>query len=80
MVSVKLTGQQRRFTSHEEIHVPLTRAGNVAALLDFLKKNYPELPLPVDSCMAIVNDQACPMDSELKKNDSVSFMPLFGGG
>jgi molybdopterin converting factor small subunit len=79
-VEVKLLGPQRAQARKDRIEVPLAPDWQVADLFLYLKSQYPELAFPETAMVVTVNDIVARMDHLLESNDTITFLPLFGGG
>jgi molybdopterin converting factor small subunit len=80
VVSVNFFGLQRKLTRTDTIQVPLSNKTRVGDILDYVKENYPDLPLSEDTVLITVNNHVSSLDRDLHANDQISFIPHIGGG
>ncbi len=80
VVSVKFLGMQRIVTNADSIDMPITGNTRVNDALEYVRQQYPDLPLDEEMVLATVNLQVASLDRILKGNDTVSFLPIIGGG
>ncbi len=79
-VSVKFLGMQRTVTKKDSINIPITGEMTVKDTLECVKKLYPELNLDENLVFVTVNQEKASLDSLLRADDSVSFLPHISGG
>ena len=79
-VSIKFLGIQRIVTNMDSIDMPITKNTRVSDALQYVRKQYPSLPLEEGMVLATVNLEAVPLDKTLRDNDTISFLPLIAGG
>jgi len=79
-VSITFFGWQRKVTHVESVDMPINEATTVADALEYVRQQFPDLPLEPRTVVAMVNQQLASPDRELKSDDIVSFMPYIGGG
>jgi len=48
--------------------------------LEYVRSRYPELPLDLEAIIITVNHEQASLDTVLKPDDTVSFLPSIGGG
>ncbi len=80
VVSIDFCGMQRSLVQVDSISVPIQPQTRVDDILEYIKNQYPVLPLDKNMIMATVNQKAVPLDKVLRANDKVSFLPHIGGG
>jgi molybdopterin converting factor small subunit len=80
VVSVKFLGMQRIVTNTDSIDIPITGNTKVHDALEYVRQQYPSLPLDEGMVTATVNLQVASLDRILRDNDTVSFLPIIGGG
>jgi molybdopterin converting factor small subunit len=80
VVSVNFFGLQRKLTRTHTIQVPLSNKTRVGDILDYVRENYPDLPLSEDTVLITVNNHISSIDRDLRANDQISFIPHIGGG
>jgi len=71
---------QRAVTKTDSIDMPITEKTRVADALEYVRHRYPELPLDQETVLTTVNQEQASLDTMLKPNDIVSFLPSIGGG
>ncbi|MBA7584155.1 hypothetical protein ES708_26108 [subsurface metagenome] len=49
-------------------------------MLEYVRKNYPQLKLDEDTVIITVNQKIAPRDQILKADDTISFLPFISGG
>jgi molybdopterin converting factor small subunit len=80
VISIKFFGMQRAVTKTDSIDMPVTEKARVADALEYVRHRYPELPLDQETVLITVNQEQASLDTMLKPNDTVSFLPSIGGG
>ena len=80
VVSVKFLGMQRIVTNTDSIDMPITGNTKVNDALEYVRQQYPGLPLDEGMILVIVNLKIASPDRILRDNDTVSFLPIIGGG
>jgi len=80
IVSIKFLGMQRTVTKTDSIDMPITEKARVTDVLEYVRHRYPELPLDEETVLITVNQEQAYLDTMLKPNDTVSFLPSIGGG
>ena len=80
VISIDFCGMQRSHTKTRSIDIKLSSPSKVTDVLEYIKRQYPQLPLDEHSVMATVNQEVTTFDRELKANDKVAFFPHIGGG
>ena len=80
IVSIKFFGMQRTVTKTDSIDMPIAEKTKVTDALEYVRQRYPELPLDEESVLITVNQEQASLDTMLKPNDTVSFLPSIGGG
>jgi molybdopterin converting factor small subunit len=80
-VSIEFLGMQRMVTNIESINMPITAGKTkVNDALDYVRQQYPALHLDEVRILIAVNLEMASLDRILKDNDTVSFLPIIGGG
>jgi len=79
-VSIKFLGMQRIVTNTDSIDMPITENTRVSDALQYVRQQYPSLPLEEGMVLVTVNLEAAPLDRTLRDNDTISFLPLIAGG
>jgi molybdopterin converting factor small subunit len=80
LISIKFFGTQRALTKTDGVDMPITDTARVTDALEYLRSRYPELPLDLDAVLITVNNEQVSLDTVLKPDDIVSFLPSIGGG
>ncbi len=80
VVSIKFFGMQRALTKTDGIDMPITETARVTDVLEYVRSRYPELPLDQETVLITVNHEQASLDTLLKPNDTVSFLPFISGG
>ena len=80
VVSINFLGIQRAVTRTRGIDMPINGDTTASAALDYVRQQYPELPLAEDRVLITVNHEMASPDRLLEPNDAVSFVPHIGGG
>ena len=80
VISIKFFGMQRAVTKTDSIDMPITEKARVTDVLEYVRHRYPELPLDEETVLITVNQEQAYLDTMLKPNDTVSFLPSIGGG
>ena len=80
LVSIQFFGMQRNITKTDSIHMPITGKTSVTDALEYVRQRYPELPLANDTVLVTVNQEMASLDTVLRANDTVLFLPFISGG
>ena len=80
MVSIKFLGMQRTVTNTDNINMPITDKTNVNDALEYVRQQYPDLPLEEGMVIVTVNLEIATLDRILRDKDTISFLPLIAGG
>jgi len=80
MVSIEFLGMQRIITKVRSIDMPIADKTRVHDTLEYLRQQYPDLPLDGGMFLITVNQEIASPDRILKANDTVSFLPFVSGG
>ena len=80
IVSIEFLGMQRTVTQVNSIDMPITGKTMVQDALEYVRREYPALRLDDGMVIITVNHEVASIDRTLKENDTVSFVPLIGGG
>jgi len=79
-VSIEFLGNQRIITKTDSIDMPLTEKMTVNDALEYVKQQYPDLPLDEETILITVNKIIASLDRVLSTNDTISFLPPISGG
>ena len=79
-ISIHFQGTQRTITKTDSIDMPITDKTCVADALEYVKERYPDLPLDKKTVLATVNQEKASLETLLRENDIVLFIPHIGGG
>ena len=80
MVSIKFLGMQRLLTNTDNINMPITDKTMVNDALEYVRQQYPSLPLEEGMVIVTVNLEIATLDRILRDKDTISFLPLIAGG
>ncbi|MBU2608660.1 MAG: MoaD/ThiS family protein [Chloroflexi bacterium] len=80
VVSIEFYGTQRVITKTDGIAMPITEKTRVNDALEYVRHQYPTLPLDEGMVLVTVNQEMAPLDRILRANDTVSFLPFIHGG
>ncbi|MCJ7828775.1 MAG: MoaD/ThiS family protein [Dehalococcoidia bacterium] len=80
MVSIKFLGMQRTVTNTDSIDMPITDKTKVNDALEYVRQQYPSLPLEEGMVIVTVNLEIATLDRILRDKDTISFLPLIAGG
>jgi len=80
MVSIKFLGMQRLLTNTDSINMPITDKTMVNDALEYVRQQYPSLPLEEGMVLVTVNLEIATLDRILRDKDTISFLPLIAGG
>lgn len=80
VVSIEFYGMQRVITKTDGIAMPITEKTRVHDALEYVRRQYPALPLDEGMVLVTVNQEMAPLDRILRANDTVSFLPFIHGG
>jgi molybdopterin converting factor small subunit len=80
MVSIKFLGMQRLLTNTDSIDMPITDKTMVNDALEYVRQQYPSLPLEEGMVLVTVNLEIAYLDRILRDKDTISFLPLIAGG
>jgi molybdopterin converting factor small subunit len=80
MVSIKFLGMQRTVTNTDSIDMPITDKTKVNDALEYVRQQYPDLPLEEGMVIVTVNLEIATLDRILRDKDTISFLPLIAGG
>jgi len=80
VVSIKFLGMQRVVTNTDSIDMPITEKTRVNDALQYVRQQYPALPLEEGMVLVAVNLEVASLDRILRDKDTISFLPLIAGG
>ncbi len=60
--------------------MPITERTCVTDALEYVRQQYPELPLAKETVLITVNHEMATLDTVLRANDIVLFLPFISGG
>jgi molybdopterin converting factor small subunit len=80
VVSIKFLGMQRTVTNTDSINMPITDKTKVNDALEYVRQQYPSLPLEEGMVLVTVNLEIASLDRILRDEDTISFLPLIAGG
>ena len=79
-VSIHFLGTQCTITKTDSIHMPITEKTCVTDALEYVRQRYPDLPLDEKMVLITVNQEMASLETLLRENDIVLFIPHIGGG
>ena len=79
-VSIEFLGYQRIITRTDSVDLPITENMTVNDALEYVRQQYPDLPLDEGMILIIVNKTIASLDRILSTNDTISFLPPISGG
>lgn len=80
LISIEFFGMQRAVTKTDSIAMPITENMKVTDALEYVRNRYPGLPLDTGMVLITVNQEMASLDTMLKANDTVLFLPFISGG
>jgi len=80
VVSISFCGPQRVVTKTHSIDMPITDRTRVTDALEYVRQQYPDLPLDDGMVLITVNKTSASLDRVLRANDTISFLPPISGG
>lgn len=80
VVTIDFHGTQRTVTRTDGIDMPITSETRATEALEYVRRQYPDLPLAEGAVLITVNHEMASPDRVLRQDDSVSFLPFIGGG
>jgi len=80
LVSIKFLGMQRLITNTDSIDMPINGNTKVNDALQYVRQQYPVLPLEEGMVLATINLEVASLDRILQDKDTISFLPLIAGG
>ena len=80
VVSIEFLGMQRVATKKHRIDMPITENTTVNDALEYVRQQYPDLPLDEGMILITVNKTIASLDRILSPNDTISFLPPISGG
>ena len=79
-ISIQFFGTHRNITRTDTVHMPFREKARVTDVLEYVRQLYPALHLDKRMILATVNQNVVSLDTELRENDTVIFLPHIGGG
>jgi molybdopterin converting factor small subunit len=80
LISIEFFGMQCAVTKTDSIYMPVTENMKVTDALEYVRNQYPALPLDGGTVLITVNQEMASLDTVLKANDTVLFLPFISGG
>ena len=80
VVSIEFLGVQRIVTKTNGMGMPITEKTRVKDALEYVKHQFPDLNLDIETTLVTVNHNKASLDRILRANDVVSFLPFISGG
>jgi molybdopterin converting factor small subunit len=79
-VSIEFFGIQRNYTNTYGIEMSIDEKTKVSDVVEYIRHNYPGLPMDHGSVHVIVNQEIASLDRMLQANDTIAFLPSIHGG
>ena len=79
-IRVKLFASYREALNKDEIDVGIEEGSDVSALIEVIKKNYPELGILTETVIVSINKEYAEYNTLLKNGDEVALLPPVSGG
>ena len=79
-VSIQFFGMQRSVTKTDSINMPITEKTSVTDALEYVRHRYPDLRLDKGMVLVTINQEMASLDTVLRENDTVGFLPHISGG
>ena len=79
-VSIEFFGIQRNYTNTYGIEMPISEKTKVSDVVEYIRHNYPGLPMDNGTVHVIVNQELASLDRILQANDKIAFLPTIHGG
>ena len=79
-VSIEFFGIQRTYTNTYGIEMPIDEKTKVSDVVEYIRHNYPGLPMDNGSVHVIVNREIASLDRTLQADDTIAFLPSIHGG
>jgi molybdopterin converting factor small subunit len=80
VVSIEFYGSQRTITGTKSIKIPITERTLAKDILEYVRAQFPALPLDHDKYIVTVNQEVASPERRLAANDTICFLPHIGGG
>jgi molybdopterin converting factor small subunit len=80
VISIEFFGMQRTVTKTDSIYMPISENMKITDVLEYVRIHYPSLPLDKGMVLVTVNQEMASLDTMLKANDTVLFLPFISGG
>ena len=77
---VEFLGLQSNVTKKRSLDVPVSEWTTVKDVLQYVRQKYPDLELKDDAIVINVNNEVASLDSAVKPDDVILFLPVIGGG
>ena len=71
---------QRVVTKTDSIDMPISEQTRVTDALEYVRDQYPDLPLDDGTVLITINQEMASPERVLRDNDTVLFLPHIGGG
>ena len=79
-VSIEFLGMQRMATEKNTMAMPVTNGTKVKDAIEYVRQQYPALLLDEKTMVVMVNHKTASLNTVLRDDDTVSFLPMIGGG
>ena len=80
VVQIEFLGMQRIVTKTNGMGMLITKETRVKDALEYVKHQFPNLNLDVETTLVTVNHNKASLNRILRANDVVAFLPFIGGG
>ena len=80
VVSIEFLGMQRMVTKTNGMDMPITEKTRVKDALEYVRCQFSDLNLDIETTLVTVNHNKAALDRILKANDVISFLPFISGG
>ena len=79
-VKVKLFAVHRQLMGQRELHIDVPHGATVLDVWRQLKLQFPKMEHLSNNLLAAVNQDYAPLDTHLREDDEVAFIPPVSGG
>ena len=79
-ISIEFLGNQCVITNTDSIDMPISEKTTVNDALEYVRHQYPDLPLDEGMILITVNKRMASLDRILSPHDTISFLPFISGG
>jgi molybdopterin converting factor small subunit len=79
-VSVQLHGKQRQAAGTDLVTLSLNGETTVSDIIERIIRLHPDVEICRNNTLFVLNDSSASADTVIGNNDTLAFVPLFGGG